>query len=1394
MRVEIERQQALEGNNNLTEPELQLLFTLQPNVDRRRYNFQRVNEVAAVFSTTADGEIPESYATIRNKRTKDLKFVSTMNPNVEPWIYPLFYPYGTQGWHKDILRVNSVKRVSRMAYYRHRMAIRPDEFNPFIMGGRLFQQWVVDSYVKVEKDRIQYCKDHQKELKADTYKGLSDYMQNTAEEVGGQVGKTVILPSSFTGSPRYMQQCYQDAMALVNEKGKPDIFLTMTCNPNWPEIKENLLPGQQTSDRPDIVARIFHLKKERIIDLIVKKKFFGEVAAYVYVIEFQKRGLPHMHLLITLANGYKWTTPEIVDKFISAEFPIKENNPQLYDIILKHMVHGPCGDWCMENDKCSKNFPKSFQDETTMDENGFPNYRRRNTGYTHQRSNGHQVDNRWIVPHCLHLSELFDCHINVEAVSSIMAVKYLYKYIYKGHDAATVVIQDSENSVSIYHDEIYRFINTRYVGPVESVYRLLSKTLQDKSHTIIRLPIHLPNHQSIIISNNPVTLETLNSASSMLLDYFKLNLENEIARQYYYSEIPQHFTHIKKKNGNISKWSTRKKHFNVIGRMYSISPTQLELFHLRMLLLHVKGAVSFESLRTVDNTVHPTFVAACLALGLIENDEEWKLALEDGTKWMMPQRLRHLFVRILIHCQPLNPEELWNHFKNPMSENFSRHHEESISHRLAYSHINTLLNNEGRSLADFPTMDQTVDIEFLIPDQSNENNPSNVNRTDISLEQMANIGQQRYNTLNPQQKEIVDIVFEAAHNLHYTGPRCIYMDGPGGSGKTYVYETIYYKLTSENIKICSMAFTGIAASCNALLPNGKTVHKTFGLPVPLFQDSSSNIKAQSQEAQILRETDVFIWDEISMAPRYALEIVNKTLQNFMDNNLPFGGKIIIVGGDLKQLLPIKVRGTRSEILSLCVVYSKVWKYFTKFSLPANMRVLPNEIEFSKFLLDIGNGTLNDQNDCVNLPEHCILPPTSNIIDDTFGILMKENKFQDMCKCAILSARNVDVDDINKQITNLLNKDSERIYTAIDVVVNNNGELDDLILPEHLHNLNPTSLPPHELRLRQNRIIMLIRNISINEVLKKIPGGNGNNFLGTSRNKPNGNSAHTHPPSPLPLSANPTTGYSDSVKGPFHVWVKYSAPSDKPFDIYKVGKVVYHDGYKSIIEVKRDGRSKGLIIFRNRDEANKSLTDSNFSNHGLTASIPSFKKIRKGVLKGVPIDHDVEDLKSAIKCESKVIEVTRLNARNRHPTSESDKWIPTTSVLVSFEADMLPAEIAIHHVVTKQQQPYQQQLQQQLQCQQSYQHQQPQPQIQVQLQQQPQHQQQQQQQLQQQQQQRQQHQLKQRQPPSTKVTDELFNRFKISNNKDDTNSNKNVADSKATKSFVSAKARSSRKTN
>ena len=129
----------------------------------------------------------------------------------------------------------------------------------------------------------------------------------------------------------------------------------------------------------------------------------------------------------------------------------------------------------------------------------------------------------------------------------------------------------------------------------------------------------------------------------MLLDYFKLNSENEEAKNYLYKDIPCNYVYIKKKeNGvTISKWKIRQKGANTtIGRMYSISPTQIKLFHLRLLLLHVKGATSFKSLRTVNGILEPSFTAACLALGLIEDDEEWAKAMEEATLWMMPIRLR----------------------------------------------------------------------------------------------------------------------------------------------------------------------------------------------------------------------------------------------------------------------------------------------------------------------------------------------------------------------------------------------------------------------------------------------------------------------------------------------------------------------------------------------------------------------------------------------------------------------------------------------------------------------------------------------------------------------------------------------------------------------------------
>jgi len=114
------------------------------------------------------------------------------------------------------------------------------------------------------------------------------------------IGHRFILPSSFVGGNRSMVQLYQDAMALCWGHGKPDLFVTITCNPNWPDIGRNLLPGKNPTNRPDLITRVFNLRVQEILRDILKVSVLGSVVAYVRVTEFQKRGLPHFQLLLFL--------------------------------------------------------------------------------------------------------------------------------------------------------------------------------------------------------------------------------------------------------------------------------------------------------------------------------------------------------------------------------------------------------------------------------------------------------------------------------------------------------------------------------------------------------------------------------------------------------------------------------------------------------------------------------------------------------------------------------------------------------------------------------------------------------------------------------------------------------------------------------------------------------------------------------------------------------------------------------------------------------------------------------------------------------------------------------------------------------------------------------------
>jgi hypothetical protein len=425
-----------------------LTFHLPKEVDIRRYNPPTAQEIAAVF-TSPDGTPPVSncYAYL-NMPVGSFYFkkIHQSSPFCDPMTYPLFHPTGILGWHTEIPlnpdlyprhgRPRVAERVTVKQYYCYQMSVRRDSFNPILRCGALAQQYLVDAYCKMESERLEVLRREQKKLRAERYSGLRDYLHNVAEHEGALVGTVVILPSSYAGGPRAMKQNYQDAMAIVAHEGTPSLFITMTCNPEWPEIQKEPLPGQKWPDRPDLVARVFKIKLDALVKEINSGQIFGKILGEVGVIEFQKRGLPHAHILYILdKDSDPFDTPERIDSCVSAEIPDPAENKRLHELVMKMMIHGPCKDKpylpCRENGDCSKNFPKDFLEQTQPNTGGYPLYRRRDTGKNYPKGERRHrlppregetqgalvmdyVDNRDVVPYNPYLLLRYQCHINVE--------------------------------------------------------------------------------------------------------------------------------------------------------------------------------------------------------------------------------------------------------------------------------------------------------------------------------------------------------------------------------------------------------------------------------------------------------------------------------------------------------------------------------------------------------------------------------------------------------------------------------------------------------------------------------------------------------------------------------------------------------------------------------------------------------------------------------------------------------------------------------------------------------------------------------------------------------------------------------------------------------------------
>ncbi|CAH1440058.1 unnamed protein product [Lactuca virosa] len=357
--------------------------------------------------------------------------------------------------------------------------------------------------------------------------------------------------------------------------------------------------------------------------------------------------------------------------------------------------------------------------------------------------------------------------MNVEVCSTITSVKYVFKYIYKGHDKQVINIDPDGQPVVI--NEIKWFQDARYVSPPEAIWRIFCFLLSQIYPCVMALQMHLPGQQMVRFSEDDMltdVVEKERDKKSMLTAFFLKNKEDISEREYKYIDFPKNFTW----DPNLRHWNRRQQGL-MRGRLVSANPAEGERYYLRLLLSHISGPTCFEDLYTVNNIKHPTFLKAALEKGLIESDDGLSQCITEASFFQFPNALRRLFATILVFCEPGDVRKLWNDHYNALSEDYRRQYG-SIERvqNMVLTDIMVFLQSMGDDIDNFdiPKIDQNVDLEFGVFHEVQE-------ECSIVIESEHLMAR---DFLNPEQKFAYDEIIRHVDN---DIPGVFFIDGPGGT-------------------------------------------------------------------------------------------------------------------------------------------------------------------------------------------------------------------------------------------------------------------------------------------------------------------------------------------------------------------------------------------------------------------------------------------------------------------------------------------------------------------------------------------------------------------------------------------------------------------------------------
>ncbi|XP_022855671.1 uncharacterized protein LOC111376897 [Olea europaea var. sylvestris] len=431
----------------------------------------------------------------------------------------------------------------------------------------------------------------------------------------------------------------------------------------------------------------------------------------------------------------------------------------------------------------------------------------------------------------------------------------------------------------------------------------------------------------------------------------------------------------------------------------------------------------------------------------------------------MPTSLRRLFATLLMLCNPDHPKLLWDKFKVYITDDYIHDNISSKGTELqALKDIGLILESLGKNINDYKIVSFSVNID------------ENERLRRMMVDDIGNLdiegGFACTTSLNNEQQFAYDTIMKKV-NSKSSG--VYFIDGTGGVA-------LLACVRSQNLIVLATTSSGVYAF---LLLRGRTAHSRFKIPLEIIGEISCSVSKQSALGTLLKMSTLILWDEAHMVNRCAVEAVNKMLRDITDSNLPFGGKVVVLGGDFRQVLLLIPKGKKEDIIRASLVFSDLWPLYSHLPLVENMRA-KFDPTFCDYLLRIVNGMKLEHNcNCIQLPHNIIVPFEDEITSLKFlishvfpNIEAYVDNLHVMANRVILTPRNECVDNINRI---LLDQNSGQIYTyySFDEAID---KLEQSLYENFLNTLTPNGIPPYELKLKINCFVMLLRNINPSERL------------------------------------------------------------------------------------------------------------------------------------------------------------------------------------------------------------------------------------------------------------------------------------------------------------------------